>query len=242
MQCGEVSMERKKQAYHDYTKTITEERDLSWKDLVTLMSLEHTTRTRVLWDVVRALKRGSKAFLIPLVPKETADFWQILYKDDHPKAKERRSRDAGRSLAGLNPPHIDMITHNELHLAISRMANRKASGPDLLPNEVLKIWCSTPETMDALVNIMNLIRITGFSPELKKASTTLLHKTGPEQDPANYRPITLQPAFIRLFEKVIIKCWCTNIVLTLSHITAGDLCTLLKIVTFEFGGCFFMCF
>ena len=82
------------------------------------------------------------------------------------------------------------FTLEELTKATKKLKNNKASGPDGIPAEMLK---NSPESLLTLIlNLMNKIKKTSYYPEeWASGITSLIPKGGDEEDPNNYRPITV---------------------------------------------------
>ena len=81
---------------------------------------------------------------------------------------------------------------------LNKLKNGKATGLDLLSNEMLK--CVGPTCLPFLTQLFNHIYNTSsFPSSWKEAYITTLHKKGPKQDPANYRPISITSCLGKLF-------------------------------------------
>lgn len=88
----------------------------------------------------------------------------------------------------------------ELTRAAMRLPCGKAPGPDLVHNEVLKIFVR--EDPEALLALYNLCwGAAAFPSEWKRARLVLLYKGGPRSpdDPSSYRPISLINTTAKLF-------------------------------------------
>ena len=84
----------------------------------------------------------------------------------------------------------DPVTLNDLRHIIRCLPRRKAPGPDLIPNELLKLL---PDAM--LVQIMAVINkalVDGvFPPWWKDVQVTLMTKKAPAERMSNQRPVAL---------------------------------------------------
>jgi hypothetical protein len=97
----------------------------------------------------------------------------------------------------LSRPTFDDCLHNS--------KNGKATGPDMLPNELLK---HMPEQhLSMLYAFFRYCWITGRTPDSWQGSTTLLFykNKGSTTDPANYRPIALHNHTYKLWTQFIHK-------------------------------------
>ena len=93
----------------------------------------------------------------------------------------------------IDPPTYEQITH-----VIRKM---KASGSPC-PLDQLSIICfkRCPYLRTYLAEIIRAVWKSGSVPlEWKKACTILIHKKGSSDDPANFRPITLQSVPLKVF-------------------------------------------
>ena len=90
------------------------------------------------------------------------------------------------------------LTPKEIQSHLNKLKNGKATGLDLLSNEMLK--CVGPTCLPFLTQLFNHIYNTSsFPSSWKEAYITTLHKKGPKQDPANYRPISITSCLGKLF-------------------------------------------
>ena len=96
------------------------------------------------------------------------------------------------------------ITVSEVCKALKELKSKKATGVDGIPARLLK------DGSDALASplsvIFNLtIELNVIPAEWKKAKVTPLHKSGPKDDPRNYRPISVLPVVSKVLERLIHK-------------------------------------
>ncbi|RMZ97553.1 RNA-directed DNA polymerase from transposon X, partial [Brachionus plicatilis] len=94
--------------------------------------------------------------------------------------------------SGKNEKNLfESITITEIILAINKIKENSASGPDFIHNLMLK---NLPEsTLYDILNLFNQSLTTSQTPNnWKKAQVTMIPKKAqPTQDPSNYRPISL---------------------------------------------------
>ncbi|GFT70719.1 RNA-directed DNA polymerase from mobile element jockey [Trichonephila clavipes] len=102
----------------------------------------------------------------------------------------------------LTPP---LTSPNEVRGVIKKLQNRKAAGPDQIPNIALKYL--TLNAITHLTKIYNQCLIKNHFPTLwKQANVVMLPK--PNQDhkfSKNYRPISLLSTTAKAFERIILK-------------------------------------
>lgn len=98
---------------------------------------------------------------------------------------------------------IVAFTMDELQLATARLPNRKAPGPDGIPNELVK---ATVETgAHHLLDAFNSCLQEGMFPgRWKVARLVLIPKPGkPLEDPSSYRPLCMLDGIGKLLERLI---------------------------------------
>ncbi|MBW0502316.1 hypothetical protein O181_042031 [Austropuccinia psidii MF-1] len=101
------------------------------------------------------------------------------------------------------PLQFPPITKHKIHKAICKLPNKKAAGPDNIPNKLLKIAENTINPY--LLAIFNAcLKIHHFPHQWKEAITTIIRKSSKDDytDPNAYRPIALLNTLGKLFEKI----------------------------------------
>ena len=100
----------------------------------------------------------------------------------------------------LNRP----ISLEEVLIALNRLKNRKAAGPDGIIGEMLKNASKSNLVLDFLVRFFNALFDRGVYPELWTESIVLpLFKKGNTNDPNNYRGISLCNVCSKVYSTVI---------------------------------------
>ncbi|MBW0472934.1 hypothetical protein O181_012649 [Austropuccinia psidii MF-1] len=102
------------------------------------------------------------------------------------------------------PLDFPPITSDEIETPIQELSNKKAPGPDSIPNELIKLAKSllTPH----LLCLYNSCFERGEYPSnWKEASMAIIRKMAKDNytDPNSYRPIALLNTLSKLFEKII---------------------------------------
>ncbi|MBW0590790.1 hypothetical protein O181_130505 [Austropuccinia psidii MF-1] len=88
--------------------------------------------------------------------------------------------------------------------AICNLPNKKAAGPDRIPNELLKI--ATKTIVPHLAPLFNeCLQTHHFLTQWKQAITVIINKAAKADytDPNAYQPIALLSTLGKLFEKII---------------------------------------
>jgi hypothetical protein len=90
----------------------------------------------------------------------------------------------------------------EIRIAIKRLKNKKAPGPDKIPNEVWKVLNSP--SANILVDFFQKILDMGKVPkDWCEVLICPLHKKGPTDVPSNFRPISLLNTVLKIFTSIM---------------------------------------
>ena len=88
----------------------------------------------------------------------------------------------------------------QVHGLITKSANGKATGFDLVSSRLLKI--ASPVISTHLTEIfIQCIEHRTFPDDLKVGQVVPIFKSGERDDPGNYRPISILSVFSRIFER-----------------------------------------
>ena len=96
------------------------------------------------------------------------------------------------------------IHHDGVLNLLNKINPNKASGPDNIPNLILKNCAK--ELTPAIVHLFNLSISTGVLPsDWKNANISPIFKKGNKHEPSNYRPISLTSVLCKTLEHIICK-------------------------------------
>jgi hypothetical protein len=99
---------------------------------------------------------------------------------------------------------LKYTTINEIEKIIKELKNKNSYGYDEITTKILKI--SSPFIVSPLTYICNRMLSTRIFPDrLKYSEVKPIYKKGDKSSTSNYRPITLFPAFSKIFEKILCK-------------------------------------
>ena len=102
----------------------------------------------------------------------------------------------------VNSIFIDLVDDNELVNIVSKFKPKMSSGHDGMPTKLVKL--SIFSILSPLKHLINLSLLTGIFPsDLKIARVMPIYKSADKDQLKNYRPISLLPAFSKVFEKVM---------------------------------------
>ena len=139
-------------------------------------------------------------------------FFEKLYSttdDKNEKIKEHVRKALDKLSDMANEPEFLM---EELIKAIKALKNNKATGPDRIPAEMLK--ASSEDALKILLKTMNKIKTTIHCPEKWAVGiTSLLFKEGDDEDPNNYRAITVADSLSKILAILInerLDKWCSQ--------------------------------
>lgn len=105
--------------------------------------------------------------------------------------------DTNTSIAGF------LFTRSEVVRALSSLDDKKGCGPDLIPPNVLKHCAHL--LADPVLELFNHSVSNGVFPDVFKQGYIIpIHKSGSKEDAKNYRPIVIQPALAKVFEKLVL--------------------------------------
>lgn len=124
--------------------------------------------------------------------KSWKDYISTLYHDDRGMITTDRNKAEG-----------PVIIREEVEYALKNTKNRKATGPDEIPVEILKLL-KDQKALDVLVELFNLIYITGTIPKdwLRSTIIPLPKKSSPKSH-NDYRTIALMSHTLKVFLKII---------------------------------------
>ncbi len=200
---------RIREHFHFVRRTINKEkkrlkREFTLSIINTLDSLPNG-QTQEFWNNLSKLREPKQNEDPPNIT-EFCDYFSTLTKDKQPlhdchqhiiKENERFS-----TMEFFNPITDSPISTKEICTALNKLKTKKSSGPDLIPNEVLK--ASAPVMLNPLTALFNSIMKNGTYPTAwNESHLTLIHKKDNPLDPANYRGISLTSCLSKLFNSII---------------------------------------
>ena len=150
------------------------------------------------WKLVNEI-RGKKQRETSFSTSNFMKFFENLYsKTAINKSDEEIEKFVTETLEKLQSSSIPDFTLEELIYAIKRLKNNKAAGLDRIPAEIIK--ACPPHILELLLKIMNKIKCSSIYPKRWGLGiTSLLFKEGEDDDPNNYRAITVCDTLSKVF-------------------------------------------
>jgi Reverse transcriptase (RNA-dependent DNA polymerase) len=170
-----------------------------------------------LWRLSRWSRRvAGKPHADPHIPALRRHEEEALTEKDEERAKilaekffpptpqVRRRRHAPETQARSPVPVEIKVTQEEMVAIIRALPTGKASGPDRIPNEILKILVE--EISEGLAQEISILFAAGTLPRSLKESTTIALRKEGKKDyslPSSYRPIALENTLAKVVEKML---------------------------------------
>ena len=180
----------------EYRKLIKFKRQEWKKQMVTQLEKIEANNPKEYWNLVNEL-REKKCDSTSFDTESFTCFFEKLYSLSK---KDRDVQDYVDKHLNNIPKEITIpnFVMDELIKAIRLLKNNKAAGPDKIIAEMLK---ATPtDLLSLILKIMNTIKTTCHYPSSWALGiTSLLYKEGDDEDPNNYRAITVTAALSKVF-------------------------------------------
>jgi len=199
----------------EYNKLIRKrKKDYETDCLMQLQNLQENNPT-AFWNLLKQFKNANST---PKALEEIPpDSWVTHFKALHEKRRlerqnfdtefEMKIKDNLKALEELNTeqgPLDCQITEAEISSAITALKNKKASGEDMIINEMLKAGHSL--LLKPLVALFNRTFFSGKFPQTwSKSYIVPIFKSGRKDDTNNYRGISISSCLGKLFTSVLNK-------------------------------------
>ena len=181
-----------------------------WKSQM-IQQLENmeTKDPKAYWNMVNEL-REKKQSKSSFDTEEFTTFFEKLYaksKHNNKEIEEYIDLILGEHPLENSTPDF---TLEELKKAINRLKNNKAAGPDRIPGEILK--ACPPKILTLILKIINKVKHCYKYPKnWGLGITSLIFKDGDDENPNNYRAITVTDALSKVLALMInerLEGWC----------------------------------
>ena len=176
--------------------------------------LEHKRDPRSYHNILKGLIGKKRNQVIPpLINQDgtpiTDEYDKATILNEH-FASQTQLDTQDRDLPRLDPPPHPVpqlaevqVTELEVLKILNTLDVNKSSGPDKIPNKLLKMCALL--LASPLCKLFNKLLKSGAFPLIwKRACVTPVYKQkGPSSDPTNYRPISLLPTLSKILEKLV---------------------------------------
>ena len=155
------------------------------------------------WDIIKDIREDKHDSNINNI-KKFENYYKNLYcehkiEEDNYQEVNKLIEQMLKEQSNITEDDFNMKEFND---ALKKLKNNKSVGPDRIPTEMLKN--SPLETKQIILKLMNKIKKLYQYPKLwALGNTTLIHKDGDEENPNNYRAITIGSAMSKLFALII---------------------------------------
>jgi len=170
--------------------------------VATLKALQNSN-PRKFWQVVQELKEGNAENNADKI--QPGVWYNYLMENNKSKssAREDKMLEEIVNLTNKSFSELDFkITRQELKTAVNKLKNNKASGLDLISNEMLK--SANEELYISMLNLFNKIYSGGYFPNCWSTGfISNIHKKGSYLQPENYRGITIISNMGKLFNSIL---------------------------------------
>lgn len=196
------------QAKKQLQLAIKARRRTTWREFLDhLTNQDYQLTTRQI-KAMRNKRKPSPSFTSPLGPQAAANtmadtlaavFDGSLLPNNNSTTQHNINNNTPLDI-NTHPPPFNLAT---LHLALRKLPNRKAPGPDHLRAEMLKPVSAT--ILPIISSLFTLCWQWSYAPTLwRQAQIVPIYKKNNPDDPSNYRPISLTSHMRKLMEHCII--------------------------------------
>ena len=176
-----------------------------WKDsMIKRLEEIEETNPKEYWNIVKELRNKRTDSSIN-DPEEFEQFFKKLFSKTEDSTEVNKKREViTKEVESILNTENNLVTEKdytlkEITAAIAKLKNNK-SGP--VPAEMLKV--SPPYIITTLLKLINKIKNKCYFPRIwANGITSLLHKDGDEDDPNNYRAITVASALAKVLTIMI---------------------------------------
>ena len=168
---------------------------------------EYVGESRKMWSILKEVTNYNyKEDIMPdNADKDTANRFNSFFATVGIKVQEMLN-------ININPPKLNKEgafrfkkeTTERIEYLINRIKPNVATGHDELSARLIK--AASPVILEDLTDLVNLSYETRIFPEnLKKATVRALHKKGGNNDPAQYRPVSILTILSKIFERSAVE-------------------------------------
>ncbi|HYJ01922.1 MAG TPA: reverse transcriptase domain-containing protein, partial [Nitrososphaeraceae archaeon] len=125
---------------------------------------------------------------------------------DHKAFETKKFKDIRKKIKGKDNVLTQEVSETEMDIIIRSLSNGTATGPDNIPNEIIKILYKIESFQKILLKIVNICIIKEKIPKKwKKSNIYTIYKKGNPNDSMNYRPIALLCTTYKIYSNLLTK-------------------------------------
>lgn len=176
-------------------------------DLINKLQALEFKNPRQYWKILNELLGNDSEKSDPSTTISPGDWYDYLFNLKTDRIPSRIENDLHTKLKKLEENvifnELDFsITEKEVTDAITKLKNNKTPGLDDISNEMLKYSNSIARTL--MVKIFNKILLSGNYPQVwNQGYVTAIYKSKAIDDPNNYRCLTINSSFGKLFNRIL---------------------------------------
>ena len=197
-------------AQKKYKRSLTMHRRLKKEKDITALNKIEKSNPKLFWNTVKKMINEHKEEAIPEISDEqwVNYFYNLFNRDVSAKpfnqyidsSLEHIEKQSNKFNNILN----DEITSEEIIKCLKSTKNGKSSGIDCITNEMLKSCINNERFIQCLKHLFNITLSNGMYPnEWTCSIISPIHKTGPKDDPQNYRGIAVSNCISKTFNKIL---------------------------------------
>ena len=173
----------------EYKKLLKTKQNEHRSEIIRKLEEAEENNPKEYWKLIKMLRNQKKEQKI-CNTDEFVSFFENLFSENQTNQKEDLAMKEFVESILSNPKSNEDFTIEEFLQATKILKNNKATGPDRIPAEALK--ASPRKFLEAILKLMNRIKNDSIYPGIwTDGLTSLLHKDGDDEDPNNYRAITV---------------------------------------------------
>ena len=188
----------RKHASREYKREINKQYWLFHNKFISKIRNLKNTDPKTYWKIIN----GSKTEKSDITSHISADVFQEHFKNLAGEP-ETNMEDSNVEQYTDHPELDAPITDTEVQKAMKKLKANKACGYDQITNEFLK--ASSLKLLSLFTKVFNIILCSGKTPDEWSIGIIkpIYKKKGPDDDPSNYRGITILSCFGKLFSAVL---------------------------------------
>jgi hypothetical protein len=190
-----------------YKKTLKYKQREHKKQLLHKLDSLSTSDPAAYWRLVKSLSNEDNTEPSAISNNDWCEhFSKLATTESEDKVFHKEVEDAVGQFNSCSKTSIpemnNAITASEVRKAVSKLKSRKSAGPDLITNEMLKVW--SKYYIDSMLRLFNVIIDSECFPDPWRLSHLIpIFKKGDPNNVDNYRGIALSNSLSKLFLSIL---------------------------------------